>query len=171
MNWWQTLLISISVSFVTLLITMFSNFIVNRNKKLQFFIQRKSIDNSGYFRFELTIYNPAKIPQFYDSLYVSFYLNHKKFDETRLETSNDTKRNAFGERQGFLVPSDTIQSHSISSMVVYGKNNAILNADEIKIEYNTYWAKPNGKSRLVSSTLMKREQIETLINEKSNTGL
>ena len=56
-------------------------------------------------------------------------------------------------------------------MVVYGKNEAIVNADEIKIEYHTYWAKPNGKSRLVSSTLMKREQISTLIDEeKSNTG-
>lgn len=75
MNWWQTLLISIAVSIVTLFITIVSNFIVNRNKKLQFFIQKKSIYKSGDFRFELTIYNPAKIPQFYDTLYISYYLN------------------------------------------------------------------------------------------------
>lgn len=166
MNWWQTLLISIAVSIVTLFITIVSNFIVNRNKKLQFFIQKKSINDSGYFRFELTIYNPAKIPQFYDTLYVVYYLNHKKIDETRLETSNDSKRNSFGERQGFLVPSSTIQSYSISSLEVYGMNKAILSADEIKIEYNTYWAKPNGKSRRVKSVLLNKEQIQRLIDKE-----
>ncbi len=168
MNWWQTLLISIAVSIVTLFITIVSNFIVNRNKKLQFFIQKKSIYKSGDFRFELTIYNPAKIPQFYDTLYISYYLNQQKIDETRLETSDDSKRNSFGERQGYFVPSSTIQSYSISSMEVYGMNKAILSADEIKIEYNTYWAKPNRKLRHVKIALLNKDQIQSLKDKEQS---
>ena len=45
-------------------------------------------------------------------------------------------------------------------------NKAILSADEIRIEYNTYWAKPNGKSRRVKCVLLNKEQIQKLIDKE-----
>ena len=163
MNWWQTLLISVAVSVITLIITIITNSVMASNKKLQFFIQNQNIDNTGYFTFEMAIFNPAKIPQFYDTLKLAFYSGKKRLDITRLETSNESKKTPFGELQCFYVPANTVQANSLISLVVSGKNKLILEADTIKIEYNTYWSKILKKRRLISIDLLNKEQIQKII--------
>ncbi len=166
MNWWETLLISLAVSIVTLIITIISNSLINRNKKLQFFIKKANIYSSGYFRFDISIFNPAKIPQFYDTLNVSFYSGKKRLGTTRLETTDENRKNSLGELQCFFVPSNTIQANSLICLVVCGSNKSISNADKIKIEYNTYWTNLFKKRRLVSIDLLNESQIKELIDNE-----
>lgn len=47
-------------------------------------------------------------------------------------------------------------------------NKAILSADEIKIEYNTYWAKPNRKLRHVKIALLNKDQIQSLKDKEQS---
>lgn len=167
MNWWQTILISVAASVITLIITIIINALINRNKKLQFFIQNQTINNSGYFRFEMAIFNPAKIPQFYDTLKLAFYSGKERLDATQLETPDENRKTTFNEVLCVDVPANTLQPNSLITLAVSGKNKLILKADTIKIEYNTYWAKIFKNRRLVSVKLLNKEQIKEILDKQS----